>query len=176
MLLSAQEISLARERMLSNMLAFSVACIDSAHQLLVAATAVGRSGLQQEGADCAQLLGVSPDIAAQRSTAFVLNQAARAGMLFEEALLVASETQKAVIRCSETQARILDAMAVAAIERLRKTSPWEVEPALDAWTESLTTSERALRELSGAAIESIERLENGISDASYAQAGGQPSD
>lgn len=173
MLLSAQEISLARERMLSNMLALSVACIDSAHQLLVATTAVGRSGLQQGGAHCSQLLGLSPDMAAQRSTAFVLDQAARAGALFEEALLVASETQKVVIRCSETQVRILDAMAVAAIERLRKTSPWEAEPALNALTESLATTERALHRLSGAAIETVAHLEGEMRGKPGAAPGGR---
>lgn len=175
MLLSAQEISLARERLLNTQLALSLACIESARQLTLAAAAAGRAGLQQGGEHCARLPVLAPEQAAQRSAALVLDQAARAGRLFREAVLVVGEMQKTVIRCSEMQVRIFDAMAVAAIERIRKTSPWEAEPTLDAWTESLATTERALRELSGTAIETIERLENGISDASYARPGGLPS-
>ena len=174
MLLSAEEVSLARERMLNNMLALSVACLESARQLTVAAAAAGRSGFQLGGEHWSQLVGLRAEVAAQNSAAFVLDHVAQAGSLFEEAVLVFSETQKTVIRCSETQVRILDAMAVAAIERVRKTTPWEAELALDALSESLVTAAQAVHQLSEAAIGTVERLENGMRDAVVAKPKGRP--
>lgn len=174
MVLSAEEVSLARERMLDNMLELSFACLESARQLTVAVAAAGRSGFLLGGEHWSQLVGLKAEVAAQHSAAFVLDHVAQAGSVFEEAVRVFSETQKTVIRCSETQVRILDAMAVAAIERIRKTTPWEAEPALDALSDSLVTTAQAVHQLSEAAIGMVDRLENGVRDAVVAKPNGRP--
>lgn len=174
MLLSAEEVSLARERMLNNMLALSVGCIESTRQLALATTAVGHDGLRSGSEYWSQALGLKPEAAARHAATFALDHVARIGRVFEEAVRVFSETQKTVIRCSETQVRILDAMAVAVIERVRKTTPWEAEPALDALSDSLVTTAQAVRQLSEAAIGTVERLENGMRDAVVAKPNGRP--
>lgn len=171
MLLSAQEIALARERALNNMLALSFACIESAHQLSSALAAAGRASVEHGGQHWSQFSLPRPETAVRLPATFWLDNLARAGQLFEEAALIFGETQKAVIRSAEMQVRIFDAMAVAAIERVRKSTPWEGEPALDAMRQSLRSAEQTVHELSEAAVETVERLENDMRDASVSPLG-----
>lgn len=169
MLLSSQELSLTREHAMNNMLALSVACIESSRQLSSALASAGRSGAEQGRQRWAQLDSTPPEAAAQLPAAFWLDGLVGAGQLLDEALMIFGETQKAVIRSAEVQVRIFDAMAVAAIERLRKTTPWEVEPALDAIRQSLESVEQTVHELSTTAIQTVDRLEGDLLDTSVVQ-------
>lgn len=159
MFLSAHEIALSRERALNNMLALADVCLDAAHGLSMAIAAAGRASIEQ-GARQWALLGASrPDSAAQLPAALWLDHVARAGRLFGDAAAIFSSTQKAIIRSAEIQVRILDSMAIAAIDRASKNGPWETELALAAVKSSLQSAECALHEMSEAAIESVGRAD-----------------
>jgi hypothetical protein len=163
-LLSPQELSVTRERVLNNMLTLSVACIESGRQLSAALASAGRSNAEQGRKQWGQLESISPEAAAQLPTVFWLDGLAGTSRLLDEAMMIFAETQKAVIRSAEVQIRIFDAMAVAAIERLRKTTPWEAEPALDVMRQSLESVEQAVHELSATAMQTVDRVENEIQD------------
>jgi hypothetical protein len=158
-LLSAQEIALARERALNNYLTLSVACVEASQQLASAVARAGRATMKQSGSQWSQMASLSPDAALQLPAVFWLDHWVRAGKLYEEALLIAGEVQKAVIHSTDFQMRIIDSTAVSVIERARKTSPWETEVALKAIKDSLMSAEKTLHELSEAAIESVDKLE-----------------
>lgn len=160
MFLSTHEIALSRERALNNMLALADVCLDAAHGLSMAVAAAGRASIEQ-GARHWALLGASrPDSAAQLPAALWLDHVVRAGRLFGDAVVIFGSTQKAIIRSAEVQVRILDSMAIAAIDRARKSSPWEAELALAAVKSSLQSVEHALHEMSAVAIDSVGRAES----------------
>jgi hypothetical protein len=164
-LLSPQELSVTRERVLNNMLTLSLACIESSRQLSAALASAGRSSAEQGHKQWVQLESMLPEAAAQLQTEFWLDGLAGASRLLDEATMIFGETQKAVIRSAEVQVRIFDTMAVAAIERLRKATPWEAEPALDVMRQSLESVEQTVHELSATAIQTVDRVENEIQDA-----------
>ncbi|MCG2576442.1 hypothetical protein LZ012_05475 [Dechloromonas sp. XY25] len=160
MFLSAHEIALSRERALNNMLGLADACLDAAHCLSAAVAAAGRASIEQGARQWASFGAARPDSAAQLPAALWLDHVARAGRLFDEALSIFGATHKAIIRSAEIQVRILDSMAIAAIDRASKSSPWETELALAAVKSSLQSAEHALHEMSEAAIETVARAES----------------
>ncbi len=162
MFLSANEISFARERVLNNMLVLSAACIESGRQLSFAVASAGRASIEHGGRRLSELDSLQPETAAQFPASFWLDNLAQAGRLLDDSLLIVGEVQKALIRSAETQVRIIDAMAIAAIARTRRTSPREAEAALDAMRESLESAEQTFHELSEAAIDTVGRVEGDI--------------
>lgn len=169
MFLSAHEIALTRERALNNMLSLATACLEAAHGLSMAVAAAGRASLEQGGRQWSLFGAARPDSMAQWPAALWLDQAARAGRLFDEAVVIFGSTQKAIIRSAEIQVRILDSMAIAAIDRARKSSPWEAELALAAVKSSLQSAEHALHEMSAVALESVASAESESQPAVVAQ-------
>lgn len=160
MLLSAHEIAQSRESALNNMLALGTAWIEAGHGLSTAVAAAGRGAIEHGGRQCSLFGASRPDSVAQLPAALWLDNIARAGRLFDEALSILGETQKAIIRSAEGQVRILDAMAIAAIDRASKTSPWEAALALAAMKSSLQSAEQTLHEMSEVAIGTVELAEN----------------
>lgn len=160
MYLSAQELTQSRERAVNNMLGLAAACFEAAHGLSVAVAAAGRASIEQGGRQWS-LFGVArADGMAQLPAVLWLDHVARAGRLFDEALSIFGATQKAIIRSAEIQVNILDSMAIAAIDRASRSSPWEAELALAAMKSSLQSAERTLHEMSAAAIETFERADS----------------
>lgn len=145
---------------MNNALSLSVAWVEAGRQLTSAMSSAGRSGVEQGGKQWLQFGALSPDTALQLPALWWLDNWARGAKLFDEALVIVGEVQKAAIRSTDFQVRIIDASAVAAIERARKSSPRETELALDTMKESLLSAEKALHELSEAAIESVDSLES----------------
>ena len=160
MFLSAHEIASSRERALNNLLAFSAAWIEAGHGLSAAVTAAGRASIEQGSRQWSLFGSAQPDAMMQIPAALWLEHVVRAGRLLDEALSILGATHKAVIRSAEVQVHILDSMAIAAIDRASKTSPWEAELALVAMKNSLQSAEQALHEMSAVAIETVERAES----------------
>ncbi|MDE2442248.1 MAG: hypothetical protein KGP14_14615 [Betaproteobacteria bacterium] len=160
MFLSAHEIALGRERALNNLLEFSTAWIEAGHGLSAAVAAAGRSGIEQGSRRWSLFDAAQPAAILQMPASLWLGHLAGAARLLDEALFILGETQKAVIRSTEVQVRILDSMAIAAIDRASKTSPWEAEVALSAMRNSLQSAEQTLHDMSEVAIETIVRAEN----------------
>lgn len=160
MFLSAHEIALSRERALNNMLELAAACIEAGHGLSAAVVAAGRASIEHGSRQWSLFGAARPERVAQLPAALWLDHVARAARLLDEALSILGQTQKAVIRSAETQVRILDSMAIAAIDRASKTSPWEAELGLAAMKSSLQSAEQTLHEMSEVAIETVERAES----------------
>lgn len=160
MLLSAHEIAQSRESALNNMLELAAACIEAGHGLSSAVAAAGRASIEHGGRQWSLFGASRPDSVAQLPAALWLDSIARAGRLFDEAFSILGETQKAIIRSAEVQVRIFDSMAIAAIDRASKTSPWEAELALAAMKSSLQSAEQTLHEMSEVAIGRLELAES----------------
>jgi hypothetical protein len=159
-LLSAHEIAQSRERALNNMLELAAAWIEAGHGLSTAVAAAGRASIEHGGRHWSLFGSARPDGVAQLPAALWLDNIARAGRLFDEALSILGDTQKALIRSAEIQVHILDSLAIAAIDRASKTSPWEAELALAAMKSSLQSAELTLHEMSEVAIGTVELAEN----------------
>lgn len=143
MFLSAHDVALSRERALSNLLELSVACLQSGQQLTAVLAATGRDSLCPGDG--------------QWPFAGWLDNLARSGRLYDEARLILSNTQMALIRSADQQVRLVDALALAAICRAHKTCPWEIETALGAMKELLQLAEQTVHAVSEAALDAVEQ-------------------
>ena len=157
MLLSAHEIAQGREHALNNLLDLTNAWVNAGHRLAAAWTEASRENIESGGRRLAQFDAVTlPAAPAALPADLWRESAARASRLLDDALEIFGETQKAAIRSAEEQVRILDALAVASINRARKTSPWEADVALSAVRATLQGVEQTLRGLSEAAIGTVD--------------------
>ena len=150
MLLSAQEIAQGRERTLHNLLTLSAACVRAGQQLTASLATAGRHGippLPQSGFDLA---------AAQWPISWCLDNLARAGQLANQGLTAFGDAQKALIHSADQQLRIIDSLAISAINRASRSSPWEAEIALRAMKSSLQAAEQAVHEISQAAMDTAQ--------------------
>ena len=154
MLLSAQEIAQGRERTLHNLLTLSAACVRAGQQLTASLATAGRDGcrhgmppLPQSGFDLA---------AAQWPISWCLDNLARAGQLANQGLTAFGDAQKALIHSADQQLRIIDSLAISAINRASRSSPWEAEIALRAMKSSWQAAEQAVHEISQAAMDTAQ--------------------
>ncbi len=159
MFLSATEIAQSREHALRNFLGLSSASIEASQRLATLFSATGRQALEYNS----QLL---PNLdSSQIGSASALHAFAwveildRMRRMTEEALEIVGEAHKAMIRSAEAQVCVFDEIAFASIRRASKTSPWEAEQVLIAMKATLQSAEVALHEISTAAVESVEVLE-----------------
>ena len=70
-------------------------------------------------------------------------------------LAVCGDAQKALIHSADQQLRIIDSLAISAINRASRSSPWEAEVALQAMKSSLQAAEQAVHEISQAALDTV---------------------
>jgi len=154
MLLSAHEIAQGRERTLHNLFTLSATGVRIAQQWTALLAAAGRDGFRhgippfpQSGFDLA---------AAQWPMSWWLDNLARAGQLLDQGLAVCGDAQKALIHSADQQLRIIDSLAISAINRASRSSPWEAEVALQAMKSSLQAAEQAVHEISQAALDTVQ--------------------
>ena len=146
MFVSATEIAHSRQHTLNNLLSFSQVCLDA-----------GQSLTENLGKTARQLLaqGYQPESLA---STWAMN-AQQLGNCYRESLDILSHVHQAAIAHAEAQIRAADEMLHATIERASKQSPWEAGLALSAFKNSLNTAEQSLHEISVAAIETINQVE-----------------
>ena len=84
-----------------------------------------------------------------------LDHLARTCQLFDQGWSVCSDTQKAVIHSADQQLQIIDSLAISAINRARRSSPWEADVALQAMQSSLQAAEQTVHEISQAALDTL---------------------
>ncbi len=164
MYLSAQEIAAHRNRTLSNLLGLTTACFEAGQRLNNLIAAAGRDAMHHGSR---QLMAASHDqidAMGQAPVNFWLAQSIRQGRLLDQACQIAGHAHKALIEGAEAQLRIVDDILLTGIRRGEKSSPWEVELALGALRHSLESAEKSLHEISRAATDSVERVEQEIHD------------
>lgn len=158
MLLSAHEIAQGREQTLFNFLSLSGVWLQAGQQLTVAMAMAGREGFQH-GAAALPLSPAStlPEMV-QWPFSWWLDNMARVGQLINNAMLVYGEAQQALIRSADMQVQILDGLAISAINRACRSSPWEAEVPLQVMKTSLQAARQAMHEINEVAAEEVESL------------------
>lgn len=146
MFVSAIEIAHSRQHTLNNLLTFSLACLDASQGLT-----------ESVGKTARQLLAQSYQPEALSTT--WAESARQLGHCYRQTLDILSHVHQAAIAHAEAQIRAADEMLHAGIERASKQSPWEAGLALSAFKNSLSTAEQSLHEISVAAIETINQVE-----------------
>lgn len=156
MLLSAHEIAHSREHALNNLLGLSAACIEAGQQLSEIIAATGRDALHHGSKHWAQFGHGQIESLAQFPATAWLENSSRTSRLLDNALAILGHTHKAMIRNAEAQVRVFDELTFATINRLARSSPWEIEIGLQAMKATLQAAESGLHDISTAAIDSVE--------------------
>lgn len=166
MYLSAEEISAHRNRSLSKLLGLSSAYLEAGLRLNNLFAAAGRDALHHASRQFLSAGHEQIDAMAHVPVNFWLEHSIRQSRLLDQASQIAGSAHKALLEGTASQLQIIDDMLLTGIRRGERSSPWEVELALGALRHSLETAEKSLHDITQAASDSVDRIEQDIHEVS----------
>lgn len=156
MFLSAQEIAASREHALNHLLGLSASLLHGGQRLNELLAAAGRASIEQGSRHWSALGHGQVESLTRFPASLWLDALARSSELLEGTWAIVGDTQKALLRTSEGQIRVIDEIVFASLRHAEKNSPPEAELALGALRKTLAGAERTLQEINAAAIEGVE--------------------
>lgn len=164
MLLTHHQVMRAREHALNNLQGFYGACIDGSERMLALFANARSDTFNPNSFESYALDSAGFSTAIDRLEAW--QEKVKATRLIDRIYEISGDTHKAMIEAAEVQLRIVDLMVFAAIERARKSCPWECEVALNAMRRAVESAEQNLHGIGQAAIQSVESVEQEIHQVS----------
>lgn len=165
MYLSPQEIAASREQTLDNLLALTASCLSAGQRACEISTEVCRDGVQHAGRQWRTLGHGQLDSLLQFPLALWLDGLTRYGDLVDRNWQLFGETQKAILRSTQSQVSVFDGLLFAGLRHAKKFSPLETVIVLEAMRTTLDDGERAWHDIGQAAETQVDALSEQVHQA-----------